>query len=131
MWSIQGLEGIARRYGDFEKKWPHELKNVFDNLDTLHEALASGARPEQLKKLGFVRSEPRGILAVDQKGPGKRAKPKQLRLYVFADAMEQVLHVLGLGDKDSQSDDLRDAIAYVRRLEQQRVLERPREGATG
>jgi hypothetical protein len=131
MWPIKGQEGLGRRFKDFQKKWPHELKNVFDNLDTLHEALCNGARPEQLKKLGFVRSEPSGILAIDQKGPGKKAKLKALRLYVFADVTDEVLHVIELGDKDSQRDDLRNSIAFVRRLEQLRVRERSREGATG
>ncbi len=131
MWSMTGQEAISRRFKDFRKKWPHELRNVFDNLDTLHEALCNGARPEQLKKLGFVRSEPCGLLALDQKGPGKGSKLKALRLYVFAEVTEEILHVIELGDKESQSDDIRNSIAFVRRLEQRRVEELPREGATG
>lgn len=83
MWSISPEDGVGRRLKSFQKRWPHEVVNTIVNLDTRLDALHEGAMPEQLKKLGFVHSEPKGILAIDQKGPGERHEaegPATLRL---------------------------------------------------
>lgn len=116
MWSIENHDDVAKRLKKFKKRWSHEMKNVFDNLDTLHEALCCGTRPEQLKNLGFVHSEPNGVLAIDQKGPGKGSRMKQFRMYVFPDEDEQVLYVRTIGDKSTQEEDLKIATAFAREI---------------
>lgn len=80
MWSTNPLPEFQKRADRFRKKWDHEIANVVANLKTLVTSSNLGTRPEQLKQLGFVRSEPMGILAVDQKGEGKGAKLKPFRL---------------------------------------------------
>ena len=114
MWTIQVHDGVEKRFKRFEKKWPHELANLNANLDQLFVSLQAGIRPEQLKReLRFVRSEPKGVLAIDQKGPGKGAKLVAIRLYVYPDEETSILHLIGLGDKSSQPDDIECASAFV------------------
>ena len=57
-----------------------------------------------------------GILAIDQKGKGKGAKLKPFRLYVFPDERSKILHLVTLGDKDSQEDDIRHCQSFVEGL---------------
>jgi len=112
MWPMISHSDVGKRLKRYQKKWPREMVNVLDNLDSLHRALCAGSKPEQLKSFGFVHSEPMGILAVDQKGTGK-GKLKQFRLYTFADLVSETLHLRILGDKDTQSDDIALAKVFV------------------
>ena len=116
MWSKELHDGVEKRHKQFEKKWLHELTNVMRNLQELVVALENGVRPEQLKGLRFVHSEPAGVLAIDQKGPGKRAKLVEFRLYVYPDETDQVLHIIGLGDKTTQPDDIKQSTEFVKGL---------------
>ena len=107
MWTIKWYGDATSRKKSIIKKNEHETLNVLDNLDTLHIALCAGTKPEQLKNLRFVRSEPSGILAIDQRGPGKGTRMKQLRLYVYPDESDAVLHVMTFGNKSTQKEDIR------------------------
>ena len=62
-----------------------------------------GAKVQQVKA-GFLHPEPLGVIAIDQKGGGKALG--ETRLYVFPDEDEEVLHIITLGDKRSQADDI-------------------------
>ena len=70
-------------------------------------------RVEQVKRqLSFVHCKySLGIVSMDQRGGGGGLKTS--RLYAFPDENEQVLHALTLGDKDSQSDDVRFCTQWV------------------
>jgi len=116
MWSMSNHEDVAKRLKKYQKKWRHEITNVFDNLDTLFLAIKEGTKPEQLKSLGFVHSEPMNVLAIDQKGPGKGTRMKQFRLYTVPDLNDEVLYLRTLGDKDTQEDDLRVVTAFAQAL---------------
>lgn len=113
MWSLEVQDAVEKRFKRFEKKWQHEMTNVMANLQELVEALNDGVWPEQLKQLRFVRSEPQGLLAIDETGPNKGTKPVPFRLYVYPDESVQVLHVITLGNKDMQKDDLDEAQTFV------------------
>lgn len=123
MWNLSPLSDVHKRLDSFKKKWAHEMTNVFDNLDTIVKALNEGTRPEQLKQLGFVHSEPCGVLAIDQKGPGKGSKLKQFRLYVFPEEDAEILHLITLGDKDSQKDDIRQVKGFAQGLSQKKITD--------
>ena len=74
-----------------------------------------GAKLQQVKA-GFLRSGPLGVIAIDQKG-GYEALG-ETRLYVFPDEDEEVLHIITLGDKRSQADDIglcREFVAELRK----------------
>lgn len=63
-----------------------------------------------------MRSEPVGVLAIDQSGPGKGARLVPLRLYVYPDETDKVLHIIGLGDKSTQKDDIKQSSEFVKGL---------------
>lgn len=96
----------SRETSKWPKKHKRELAAVLDNLDTFFSNLQSGVNPEQLKRnLSFVHGRyPIGILSIDESGAGGNAKP--VRLYVFPHQGTEVLYLLRLRDKSSQSSDV-------------------------
>jgi len=113
MWSLAATDDYERSLRWYAKKRPRELQAVLDNLDTFHEALKTGAKPQQIKT-GYIHPEPRGILAIDQKGgPGKL---QQTRLYVFPDGRTEILWLLAIGGKNSQHPDILMCIDFVDEL---------------
>jgi hypothetical protein len=110
MWELEPSEEYERRAKRYAKKQPRELIAVLANLQTIRDALDEGADPRRLP-YGFLHIEPRGVLAIDQKGGGRDLA--QTRLYLFLDATAEVIHLLTLGDKRSQPDDIRSCNQYV------------------
>lgn len=113
MWSLEPHADFEKKLKLFEKKHRQELKNVLDNLDTFLKALQAGAKPQQVKR-GFIHPEPRGVLAFDQKGEGKHLKAT--RLYAYPDEDTCTIHVITIGDKASQKEDIKLASGFVEGL---------------
>ena len=112
MWSVEPSDDYLRRHKRHEKKHPRELAAVLDNLDTFFDRIARGVQGPA----GFLHPEPLGVLAIDQKGGGKALA--ETRLYVYPDEDEEVLHIITLGDKRSQADDIglcREFVAELRK----------------
>lgn len=82
MWNVQPEDEYIRRVNRWPKKYRRELLAVHDNLDTFLRALNEGAKLEQAK-FGFIHSEPRGVLAIDQKGGGPSLKIPQSNPTVY------------------------------------------------
>jgi hypothetical protein len=102
-WQISACVDYLKVRKDFSKKYPHEMRAVAGNLLTLFQALENGAKPEQLKSLGFVHGNyPLGILSIDETGHEKQSKPKALRLYLYPCEAEQVVYAMLLGEKDAR-----------------------------
>ena len=118
MWTLNPRPDVQKRIERFKKKWPHELENVFLNLAKLKQAFDLGAKSEQVKQqYSFVHGNYElGILSIDQRGKNKGAKPKPFRLYVYPDETTKTLHVITLGDKDSQPDDVKASKTFVQGL---------------
>ena len=115
MWSVAPSDDYLRRHKRYEKKHSRELAAVLDNLDTFLTALREGAKVQQVKA-GFLHPEPLGVLAIDHKGGGKALA--ETRLYVYPDEDGEVLHIITLGDKRSQADDIglcREFVAELRK----------------
>lgn len=55
--------------------------------------------------------EPRGVIAIDQKGGGKGLK--ETRLYIFLNKIPQIVHLVTLGDKSTQKADIKYATEFV------------------
>ena len=99
----------------YDKKRPDELAAVLRNLARLLEQL--NALPHcRAAQAGFLHHEPAGLWAIDQKGPS-RTKLQETRLYVFPVEENQTLHIITVGNKNSQAADLRAALEYVRSIE--------------
>jgi len=110
MWNLRAESEYEKRARKWPKKYHHEFIAVHDNLDTFVEALRIGANLEQTK-FGFIHREPCGIIAIDQKG-GKGSL-KETRLYLYPDKSSQIIHLITLGDKRTQSEDIRYAREFV------------------
>lgn len=106
MWKYGPDSEYERRLAKWPKKYGRELASMIDHLDTLLGTLNEGVHPEQAKRLlSFVHGKySLGILSIDQRGGGPHLK--ETRLYVYPDQDEHTLHLLTLGDKDSQPDDV-------------------------
>ncbi len=115
MWRMQITPDFDRAKRQSDKKRPAELAAVLRNLARLLELL--NALPHcRAAQAGFLHHEPAGIWALDQKGPS-RTKLQETRLYVFPVEENQTLHIITVGNKNSQATDLRCAVDYVRSLE--------------
>jgi hypothetical protein len=118
MWTIAKTDEFERRHKWFEKKRPKELAAVLDNLDTFFTALKAGAKPQQIH-LGCIHVEPHGVLALDQKGGGKNLA--QTRLYVYPDTDREVVTVITVGGKDTQSEDIKLCREFVEQLRKRKT----------
>lgn len=113
MWRLQTTEEYERRLKKWPKKYRRELVAMLGNLDTVVQALNQGATVSTLR-FGFLHHEPLNVKAVDQKGGG--AGLKESRLYFFASEDDELFHLLTVGDKQSQPDDIRWCSEYVKDL---------------
>lgn len=112
MWEIKDYGEVQKRAKKL-KKHRQELINVFANLGKYLDALRSGLLPQQVIR-SWARPEPCGLRAIDESGPKNPKKP--LRLYVYPEVDAEILHILTLGDKDSQSDDIKQCEEFVEDL---------------
>ena len=78
MWTLEPTAEYEKKQKKWPKKYHRELKNMLDNLSTFHTALQMRGTPQLAAQSGYVHSEPAGVLAIDQSGPG--AGLKQTRL---------------------------------------------------
>lgn len=118
-WRIEWESKAEKQLKDNYKRWEHETTNVLENLDSLLRELKKGTPYAKLKLLTGIRSEPDGILAVDESGPGKGSRMKALRLYVYPHGSQQILHIILFGVKgrgSSQDRDIRECQGFVSRL---------------
>ncbi len=80
------------------------------NLDRYKRGLDEGGIPQRVTA-GYIHPEKKGVIAIDQSGsPGA-----QIRLYLVPQSRE--IHLITIGDKRSQQEDIQRAHRYV---EQQR-----------
>lgn len=111
-WTV--LDDLAERsrFKEYNRKHPREYAACFSNLLQLVELLQQfgGVKGFQV---GFLRSEGQGVYRIGQTGV-KHAR--ETRLYIYIDEAGRTVRVLTIGDKDSQSDDIRRCHAEARRL---------------
>jgi hypothetical protein len=117
MWTYEVTPDWGRRLKFYEKKRAKELVAALDNLDAFLRTLSGGVKPRQAK-FGFIHPEPLGILAIDQKGGGA-GNLAQMRLYVYPDEDHKVLHLLTIGDKNSQKKDIATCKCFVDQIRQE------------
>ena len=115
MWDLNWTETYDSRLKRLKKDHTQEVEQVLKNLDTYLTALKNGVKPMQVVKLPCVRNEQLGIHAIDQTPLRKRKKI--LRLYVYASEAEKILYLITFGDKDQQSDDVRECCKFVRNVQ--------------
>ena len=87
----------------YAKKRPAELAAVIRNLER-YMALLPRSPCARSVHAGFIHPEPHGMVAIDQRGGAGRLQ--ETRLYCYAHSGSRTVHLLGIGDKSSQSADL-------------------------
>lgn len=110
MWSLEPLLQWRRDYSLFAKKFPNEAAAALANLDRFL-GLLNVAPNSQSIKAGFLHTEGRGVLAIDQKGQGKNLR--ETRLYIYADDEEKVLYLIAIGNKRTQKKEIAVAHRFV------------------
>lgn len=110
MWVYVENGEFERRKRKFQKRHRQETLNALDNVAAFKGALESGLKPQQIIR-GFIHNEQHGVLAMDESGP-KNPK-KVVRVYVYPDEPKCELHVITIGDKDSQTEDVKYCHEYV------------------
>lgn len=113
-WTLQESDIYGARFKRFMKKNKDVVRLILNNLDTYFETLNQGVHPQQIRA-GFIHPEPGGVKAIDQKGSRKGigGTPKEGRLYVFPQEQTCILHLITIGDKDSQKADLADCRNFM------------------
>lgn len=111
MWKLKPEAEYEKRVRKWPKKYHRELAATHDNLDDYFNALNAGAKIEQIK-FGFVHPEPRGVVAIDQKG-GRGKGLKETRLYTYPNRVSHVVHLITIGDKSTQTADIEYACEFV------------------
>jgi hypothetical protein len=109
---------LKKRMKQFSKSNRVEFRNCLMNFEAFFEHLQLGGRPHQSS---LVRSEGEGLFALDQDGPGN---PKlALRLDVYPDQQTKTLHLLQMGDKRTQQEDVNACHQSIRQLRASREIE--------
>ncbi len=110
-WKLEIADKYVRVFKRYEKKEPKILKAVLANLDKYFHALEDHVSPQNITA-GFIHKEPHGIKAIDQKGGNE--KLKETRLYIYPDTTKNTLHLITIGDKKTQSVDIKFCNKYVK-----------------
>jgi hypothetical protein len=109
MWEILPSSQYEKDRKWYNKKRPNELAAVLNNLDRYMEQLNIAPNSRSVKA-GYLHDEQRGVVALDQ-----RPVPhiQVTRLYTFADDDTRELHLITIGNKDTQPNDVKVSADFV------------------
>jgi hypothetical protein len=110
MWNIVPSEQFERDRKFYEKKHKRELVAVLHNLGRYLEQL-NQSKSARAVQAGFLHSEQKGVIAIDQKGGGQGLQ--ETRLYTYAEQELKELHLITIGNKNTQSNDVKLASDFV------------------
>ena len=112
VWHLETANASPGRFKKFSKKHRQEYDSLFANLEKIMNLLRSGHKIGGFS-VGFFRSEGEGVYRIGQTGV---PSAKESRLYVFPDERNCAMHVLNIGDKDGQQDDVNEAKRIARQI---------------
>lgn len=119
MWELEPYIGFENQYKKFSKKHEDEASAALNNLQTYISVLERTNSVQVANHQPFVRREPDGMVAIDERGAEidrKHGKLKATRLYVYAYVENETVYLLGIGDKDSQRQDIATCREKVRQI---------------
>ncbi len=120
MWGIEKGSGFESRFRKYSRKHEDEASAALNNLETYLAVLKETNNVQLANSQPFVHSEPDGIVAIDQRGAKtarRSGKLKATRLYVYSVVVNQTVYLLGIGDKDSQKQDLETFRKSAKRIQ--------------
>lgn len=127
MWIVKHDYADESKFKRYSKKHRNETVACFANLQRLRDALCNGLTLQQaVGGLGFIKSENEDVYRIAQSGV---AHTKETRLYVYIKVSGYDIQVLTIGDKSSQSKDIRWCKSIVRDLKKQEKLRNDTENA--
>ena len=119
MWELEPHVGFENQFKKFSKKHEDEASAALSNLQAYLSVLKRTNNLPAANLLPFVHPEPEGMVAIDQRGvkiEKKQGKLKATRLYVYAYVENETVYLLGIGDKDSQKQDIATCRDKVRQI---------------
>lgn len=118
MWALRQTQTYEKRVRQYARNHPNETVATLNNLDTLHNALNVQVKPSSLQA-GYIHREPKGVIALDQKGA--KGSPKQTRLYIYPDEDQKIIYLITIGDKRSQKKDIQHCNKFVEDLRKGKI----------
>ncbi|WP_309398789.1 hypothetical protein [Cerasicoccus maritimus] len=109
-WSISKDYATKSSFKKYAKKHPDEYTSCFANLDKIISLLNGGTKLAQLK-IGFFRSEKDDLWRI---GQTQVQDAHETRLYVSINDVTKIIHILKIGDKSSQAQDIPDCKKIIR-----------------
>lgn len=114
MWELEPNADYVKKLKKFNKRHRCETTNAHDNLAAYLGSLRGGMKPQQIIR-GYIHREGGAwVRAVDESGPNN--PKKAIRLYFYPDEDTETLHVITIGDKNSQNDDVKYCQEFVASL---------------
>lgn len=110
-WNIERTERFTSRARKMAKKHRTAVAAAFANLEKYQSALRSGCKPTDIKD-GFIHPEGKGVIAIDQSNGGDNLP--EVRLYIYL--RQLTIHLLTIGDKQSQPNDIQEAYKEMKEL---------------
>lgn len=113
MWELEPTDQYERDLKWYQKKRLGELAAVLHNLQRYLRQLNASQNSKAIMA-GYLHHEPSGVVAVDQKGGGGNLQ--ETRLYTFADDKSHTLHLITIGNKYTQPEDIQQCSDFVKSL---------------
>ena len=104
-WSLNADFAAKNQFEKFNKNHPREYQSLFANLDKILTLLKQGRKVGGFY-VGFFRSEGDGLFRIGQTGVSHALES---RLYIYPDSETRILHILGIGEKSGQQNDINAA----------------------
>ena len=101
-WSVDDSHADKNRFKKYGKSHAREVASCFANLATVVGLLKAGAALGSFR-LNFFRQESGDIWRI---GQTKVPSARETRLYILVLVLPKAIHVLTIGDKDTQQADL-------------------------
>lgn len=112
-WNLTPTEQFVKDQTWYARKHPRELEAVLNNLNR-YLAQLNHAKNALCVQAGYIHPEGKGVVALDQKGGGTSLQ--ETRLYAYADDSTKVLHIITIGNKNTQDSDIKLAHSYLETL---------------
>ncbi|MDD5728069.1 MAG: hypothetical protein PHV59_05860 [Victivallales bacterium] len=113
-WSVDDSNIVKNKFKKYQKRHQEDTASVFANLIKLLDFLNSGISFNQtLQNCSYLRSERGHVYRIANKN---RSNAHETRLYIYIEEEQKIVYLLGLGDKNTQSLDIKDSHEKVNKI---------------
>ena len=115
MWNVEPSTQFERDQKWYDKKRPNELAAVLRNLARFLALLQVSKNSKSIEP-GYLHKEPGGVIAIDQKGFSGNLE--ETRLYTFSIDETKIVHLITIGNKQSQNSYIEYSNDFVKQFQQ-------------